>query len=139
MRRIPLAPGLCNRHIARGRKRSDLALVRAFSLLRRTRLVMQQLGKYQLIRELATGGMAEVFLAKAASPMGLEKTLVVKCILPPLAAAPAALLCPSSPALHPQLAFDSPCALRIWSKFGPPRTEIGPVQWTVGLRCQLTG
>ncbi|HVG60885.1 MAG TPA: protein kinase, partial [Hyalangium sp.] len=49
---------------------------------------MQQLGKYQLIRKLATGGMAEVFLAKAAGPMGFEKTLVVKRILPHLAEDP---------------------------------------------------
>ncbi len=39
---------------------------------------MQQIGKYQLIRKLAAGGMAEVFLAKAAGPMGFEKTLVLK-------------------------------------------------------------
>jgi serine/threonine protein kinase len=51
--------------------------------------VTQQLGKYQLIRKLATGGMAEVFLAKAAGPMGFEKTLVVKRILPHLAEDPA--------------------------------------------------
>ncbi|WNG50066.1 protein kinase [Archangium minus] len=49
----------------------------------------QQLGKYQLIRKLATGGMAEVFLAKAAGPMGFEKTLVLKRILPHLAEEPA--------------------------------------------------
>ena len=49
---------------------------------------MQQLGKYQLIRKLATGGMAEVYLAKAAGPMGFEKTLVVKRILPHLAEDP---------------------------------------------------
>jgi serine/threonine-protein kinase len=51
--------------------------------------VTQQLGKYTLIRKLATGGMAEVFLAKAAGPMGFEKTLVVKRILPHLAEDPA--------------------------------------------------
>jgi eukaryotic-like serine/threonine-protein kinase len=51
--------------------------------------VMQQLGKYQLIRKLATGGMAEVYLAKAAGPMGFEKTLVLKRILPHLAEDPA--------------------------------------------------
>jgi serine/threonine-protein kinase len=44
-----------------------------------------QLGKYQLVRKLATGGMAEVFLAKAAGPRGFEKTLVLKRILPHLA------------------------------------------------------
>ena len=49
---------------------------------------MQQLGKYQLVRRLAVGGMAEVFLAKAAGPMGFEKTLVLKRILPDLAGDP---------------------------------------------------
>ncbi|ATB30221.1 serine/threonine protein kinase [Melittangium boletus] len=48
----------------------------------------EQLGKYQLVRKLATGGMAEVFLAKAAGPMGFEKTLVLKRILPHLAELP---------------------------------------------------
>jgi serine/threonine-protein kinase len=43
-----------------------------------------QLGKYQLIRKLAVGGMAEVYLAKAAGPGGFEKTLVLKRILPHL-------------------------------------------------------
>lgn len=46
------------------------------------------MGKYQLVRRLATGGMAEVFLAKAAGPMGFEKELVVKRILPHLAEDP---------------------------------------------------
>ncbi|RKH39157.1 serine/threonine protein kinase [Corallococcus sicarius] len=44
-----------------------------------------QLGKYQLVRKLASGGMAEVFLVKAAGPRGFEKTLVLKRILPHLA------------------------------------------------------
>ncbi len=39
---------------------------------------METMGRYQLIRKLATGGMAEVFLAKVAGPMGFEKTMVVK-------------------------------------------------------------
>jgi serine/threonine-protein kinase len=43
---------------------------------------LDQLGKYQLIRKIATGGMAEVFLAKAAGPTGFQKKLVVKRILP---------------------------------------------------------
>ncbi len=46
---------------------------------------MQALGKYQLVKKLATGGMAEVFLARAAGPMGFEKVVVVKRILPHLA------------------------------------------------------
>jgi serine/threonine-protein kinase len=49
---------------------------------------MQQVGKYQLIHKLATGGMAEVFLAKAAGPMGFEKLCVLKRILPHLASEP---------------------------------------------------
>ncbi|WIG96225.1 protein kinase [Myxococcus sp. SDU36] len=48
-----------------------------------------QIGKYQLVRKLASGGMAEVFLAKAAGPRGFEKTLVLKRILPHLAEDPA--------------------------------------------------
>ncbi len=47
-----------------------------------------QVGKYQLIHKLATGGMAEVFLAKAAGPKGFEKLLVLKRILPHLASDP---------------------------------------------------
>jgi len=43
---------------------------------------MQRVGKYQLLRKLATGGMAEVFLARAEGPMGFQKRLVVKRILP---------------------------------------------------------
>jgi serine/threonine-protein kinase len=43
---------------------------------------MERLGKYQLVRKLATGGMAEVFLARAEGPMGFAKKLVVKRILP---------------------------------------------------------
>jgi serine/threonine protein kinase len=49
---------------------------------------LEQMGKYQLVRRLAVGGMAEVFLAKAAGPMGFEKELVVKRILPHLAEDP---------------------------------------------------
>jgi len=47
-----------------------------------------RLGKYQLLRKLATGGMAEVFLAKTDGPMGFEKLLVIKRILPHLAEDP---------------------------------------------------
>nr|WP_095977983.1 serine/threonine-protein kinase [Melittangium boletus] len=50
---------------------------------------MRQVGKYQLVRKLAAGGMAEVFLAKAAGPHGFEKVLVLKRILPHLAEEPA--------------------------------------------------
>jgi serine/threonine-protein kinase len=39
-------------------------------------------GRYTLVRKLATGGMAEVFLANADGPMGFQKKCVVKRILP---------------------------------------------------------
>ena len=38
-------------------------------------------GKYTLIRKLATGGMAELFLAIQKSVAGFEKLLVIKRIL----------------------------------------------------------
>ncbi len=41
-----------------------------------------QLGKYQLIRRLATGGMAEIYLARATAIEGFEKIVVLKRILP---------------------------------------------------------
>jgi serine/threonine protein kinase len=42
----------------------------------------QPFGKYTLLRKLATGGMAELFLAKAQGAEGFERELVVKRILP---------------------------------------------------------
>jgi serine/threonine-protein kinase len=39
-------------------------------------------GKYLLLRSLAQGGMAEVFLAKQIGRGGFEKLVVVKRILP---------------------------------------------------------
>ncbi len=42
-------------------------------------------GRYSIIRKLARGGMADVFLARAAGPMGFEKMLVLKRMLPELA------------------------------------------------------
>jgi len=43
-------------------------------------------GRYTLVERLATGGMAEVFKAKILSTHGFEKLLVIKRILPNLAA-----------------------------------------------------
>ncbi|MGE3548175.1 MAG: serine/threonine-protein kinase, partial [Kofleriaceae bacterium] len=40
------------------------------------------LGRYQIIRRLAVGGMAEIFLARARGIAGFEKIVVVKRILP---------------------------------------------------------
>jgi serine/threonine protein kinase len=45
-----------------------------------------QFGRYTLLERLAVGGMAEVFRAKISSSHGFEKILVIKRILPHLAA-----------------------------------------------------
>src|SRR5215468_12377086 len=45
-----------------------------------------QFGRYTLLDRLAIGGMAEVFRAKISSSHGFEKVLVIKRILPHLAA-----------------------------------------------------
>jgi hypothetical protein len=47
-----------------------------------------QLGRYQLLRRLAIGGMAEVYLARATGIEGFEKLVVLKRILPQLAGSP---------------------------------------------------
>ena len=44
-----------------------------------------QLGKYEILKRLAVGGMAEIFLARARSLPGFEKVVVIKRILPQLA------------------------------------------------------
>ena len=44
-----------------------------------------QFGKYELLDRLATGGMAELYLARAFGVEGFEKRLVIKRILPALA------------------------------------------------------
>lgn len=41
-------------------------------------------GKYELLRRLALGGMAEIFLARSASLAGVTKTCVIKRVLPKL-------------------------------------------------------
>jgi serine/threonine-protein kinase len=42
------------------------------------------LGNYEVLQSIGSGGMAEVFLARHAGPMGFEKILVLKCIHPHL-------------------------------------------------------
>ncbi len=49
---------------------------------------MEHAGPYALIGRLATGGMAEVFLARREGPAGFEKLAVVKRILPQFAEDP---------------------------------------------------
>ncbi len=44
-----------------------------------------RLGPYELLERLATGGMAEVYLARRAGPHGFAKLVAVKRILPQLA------------------------------------------------------
>lgn len=46
---------------------------------------VEHLGKYQLDRRLATGGMAELFLARHSGPGGFEKTVVIKRLFQNLA------------------------------------------------------
>lgn len=45
------------------------------------RLVSKTLGKYQLVKQLAVGGMGEVWLARQKGPVGFEKLVVVKTLL----------------------------------------------------------
>ncbi len=49
---------------------------------------MQSFGKYQLLKKLATGGMAEVWLARQTGIEGFNRTVVLKRILPHLAEDP---------------------------------------------------
>ena len=44
--------------------------------------VAEKLGEYTLVRHLATGGMAEIWLAEQEGPGGFNKELVIKRILP---------------------------------------------------------
>jgi serine/threonine protein kinase len=48
-----------------------------------------RVGRYEIIRKIAKGGMAELFLARDVGPRGFEKTVVLKRILPHLAEDPA--------------------------------------------------
>jgi serine/threonine-protein kinase len=47
-----------------------------------------QLSRYEVLGRLATGGMAEVWLARAIGAAGFEKLVVIKTILPQLAREP---------------------------------------------------
>ena len=47
-----------------------------------------RLGSYEIVRRLARGGMAELFLARTIGPEGFEKLVVLKKILPALAKSP---------------------------------------------------
>jgi eukaryotic-like serine/threonine-protein kinase len=47
-----------------------------------------RLGPYDLLKRIATGGMAEVYVARRAGPHGFQKTVAVKRILPQYARDP---------------------------------------------------
>jgi len=47
-----------------------------------------RLGPYELEQKLATGGMAEIYIARRVGPHGFSKRIAVKRILPQLAADP---------------------------------------------------
>ncbi len=49
------------------------------------RVSTETYGRYQLLKKLATGGMAQIYLARQAGLEGFEKLVVVKRILPHLA------------------------------------------------------
>jgi eukaryotic-like serine/threonine-protein kinase len=49
---------------------------------------MEAFGKYQVVRRIGAGGMAEVFLARSAAAQGLAKLLVIKKIHPAFARSP---------------------------------------------------
>ncbi len=48
-------------------------------------MALPTLGKYELLEPLSSGGMADLFLARARGPAGIRKTVVVKRIKPELA------------------------------------------------------
>jgi serine/threonine protein kinase/tetratricopeptide (TPR) repeat protein len=48
----------------------------------------EQFGKYEILREIGAGGMANVFLVRSVGAAGVEKHLVIKRILPSFSSSP---------------------------------------------------
>ena len=48
-------------------------------------MLNRQVGRYTLIRRLASGGMGEVYLGQASGAANFSKQVAIKCILPHLA------------------------------------------------------
>jgi eukaryotic-like serine/threonine-protein kinase len=48
----------------------------------------QQIGRYEVVGKLASGGMAEILLCRLVGPSGFERPVVIKRILPHLASVP---------------------------------------------------
>jgi eukaryotic-like serine/threonine-protein kinase len=46
---------------------------------------IRQLGRYELVRRIAVGGMGEIYLARMRGAAGFEKRVIIKTILPHLA------------------------------------------------------
>lgn len=53
-----------------------------------SQVALRQLGRYELLRRIAAGGMGEIFLARMRGTAGFEKRVIIKTILPHLAEEP---------------------------------------------------
>ena len=56
--------------------------VTPIDVVRGSRSLPMRMGKYEVVSHLATGGMAEIFLARQAGAHGFEKYVVLKQIRP---------------------------------------------------------
>ena len=64
---------------------SPFPFLRGLNAADSARVSIETYGRYQLLKKLATGGMAQIYLARQAGLEGFEKLVVVKRILPHLA------------------------------------------------------
>jgi serine/threonine-protein kinase len=59
-------------------------------------------GRYHVVSKIAHGGMAEIFLALQKGEQGFQKPVVLKRILPSLAADPGSCACSSTRRTSPR-------------------------------------